>query len=174
MRLYLITVNSFKQNKGCLIWSLLPSHAVLIIGNDIFTHAYFVQRICICSGAGNWKVDSSVKSRTSYSNLLLLLLLFSRPVFQQRGWNNSYSNLDAFGWNGTSGCSPCTGLPLCSKRISRACSWRVRYPTTSFFFFFTSLCLCSPLFVCSSPNLSRTTLFLPFLCFHDHPSATVA
>lgn len=86
------------------------------------------------------KVDFGVKKCTNYSDLLLLLLLFSRPVFQQCGWNNSYSNLDAFGWNSTSGCSLCTGLPLCSKRISRACSWRARYPTS---FFLTSLCLCT-------------------------------
>lgn len=133
-------------------------------------------------------MDSGVKRRTGYLNLLLLL--FSRPVFQQCGWNNSYSNLDAFGWNGTSGCSPCTGLPLCSKRISRACSWRGRYPTTSFFFFFFYLsvplhstpCLqLSKSFPnhCSSLSFAFITILLQPLCKearfpprnHFYPSA---
>lgn len=129
----------------------------------IFTHVYVVQRICISSGANNWKVDSGVKRHSGNSNLLLLLLLllFSRPVFQQCGWNNSYSNLDAFGWNSTSGCSPCTGLPLCSKRISRACSWRVRYPTTSSFFFFC-LCTLSLQHSKSSPKLPCSSFFYAF------------
>ena len=55
-------------------------------------HVYFVSRLCFCRGAGKQKVDFIVKRHTGYSNLLLLLLV-SRPVFQQCGWNNSHSNL---------------------------------------------------------------------------------
>lgn len=106
-------------------------------------------------------VDSGVKSRTGYSNLLLLML-FSRPVFS----NSADGIIHIATWMHLDGTAPqavrrapgCLCVP--KEFLEHAAGEWDTPPAAAFFFFlhffFTSLCLCS------TPNPSQNHLVPPF------------